>query len=586
MSAADPTSLTTLLEPGRDSSSRRCSAFAIVLVLVHSIVSLTFHHSYGLTIFGDTAQSALIGFAMIATARNAGRTRGTTRTFWTLMTAGCALWLGTQLLWMLYEVGLRREVPDLFVRDIVLFLHVVPFMAALALQPHIRRMHHETALGMIDLALLVLWWLYLYLLLVIPWQLIQIDRAVYGVNFDLVYSAENFVFAAAVGFVALRSRRLWRPFYWHLFGAAVLYAGGALSIGAAIDSRHYYTGSIYDLPLIASSAWLGCAALSARWLQPDRVQADSVPSRVLLWPGRLAMLAVLSIPGVAWWVLIRDAVPSPVFHFRLVLTLGAVFLLAAIVFYKEHLLDRELIRLVMQANDALANLVRVQNQLIQSEKLAAIGQMVAGAAHEINNPLAAIIGYCDLLSGAGAEAATIAGKIGKQARRTKALVHNLLHFARESAADKKSTNLNAIVAAAIRLQQSLLIDSRIAVELNTAHSAPLVMADANQMLQVILHVVGNAIDALQEVGGGVLKLTTRVIGDTVSLEVTDTGPGIREPNKVFDPFYTTKPVGQGTGLGLSMAYGIINKHGGKISGWNNPGGGATFRITLPVVARS
>ena len=567
-------------------SPRSWYALPLALVLVHSVVSLSFHHSYGLTIFGDTTQSVLLAFATIVTALNAARTQGRSRTFWTLMAAGCALWLSTQLLWMWYEVGLRRDVPNMFAGDIVLFLHVVPFMAALALQPHIQRERRDTTLGAIDLTLLALWWLYLYLMLVIPWQLVHVDLAAYGHNFDVAYLAENLSFVAAVGYVALRSRQPWRRFYWNLFGAAAVYAAGAQFAGTAIDQGRYYTGSTYDLPLIVSSAWLGCAALWGRSLQPDAVTVASGQARVPLWPGRLAVVAVLSIPGVAWWVLAGDTAPRPVFHFRLALTLAAVFLLAAIVFYKERLLNQEMIRLVTQANDALDNLLKLQDQLVQSEKLAALGQLVAGAAHEINNPLAAIIGYCDLMSEPGAEQASIAGKIGQQARRTKALVHNLLSFAREAPADKKSTDLNAIIASAVRLQQVQLVNCRITVELDTALEAPLVMADSNQMLQVVLHVVGNAIDALQEVGGGVLKLTTCVADGTVALEVTDTGPGIREPNRVFDPFYTTKPVGKGTGLGLSMAYGIIRKHGGEISCWNNPGGGATFRITLPFGARA
>jgi len=138
------------------------------------------------------------------------------------------------------------------------------------------------------------------------------------------------------------------------------------------------------------------------------------------------------------------------------------------------------------------------------------------------------------------------------------------------------------VTSAIRLQQVHLINSRVTLELDTDPSLPLVVADANQLLQIVLHVIGNAIDALQEVGCGVLKLTTRADGDTVIFEVKDSGTGISQPDKVFDPFYTTKPVGKGTGLGLSMAYGIVKKHGGEISCWNNPGIGATFRIALPI----
>jgi len=569
-------------EAAGNSLYRRWCAVAIALVFVYCIASLSCRRSYGLTFFGDSVQSALIALAAIATAFNAARTRDALRTFWMLMSAGCTLWLSAQLLWMVYEVGLRREVPSLFVGDIVLFLHVVPFMAALAMQPHIQRDRRDAALSAIDLALLLMWWLYLYLLLVIPWQSVQADLVIYGNNFDVVYLIENLFFVVAVGFVAWRSRAQWRRFYLHLFGAAVVYTAGARFAGSAIDSGRYYTGSLYDVPLVVGSAWLGCAVLSAHSLQPEAVRTDSVRSRVPLWPGRLAMIAVLSIPAAAWWVLVHRAAPHAVYQFRLILTLVAFFLLTAIVFYKQHFMQRELIKLASQANESLENLLHVQAQLVHSEKLSALGQLVAGAAHEINNPLTAIIGYSDLISDPGAEPRNLAEKIGQQARRTKALVHDLLSFARESLAAKKSTDLNAIVTTAMRLQRAQLANNHIAAELDLAASTPLVIADPSQILQVVMHITSNAIDALQEVGGGALKLMTRVDGPRVVFESIDNGPGIRDPNKVFDPFYTTKPVGKGTGLGLSMAYGVIRKHNGEISCWNNPSGGATFRVILPV----
>jgi two-component system NtrC family sensor kinase len=125
------------------------------------------------------------------------------------------------------------------------------------------------------------------------------------------------------------------------------------------------------------------------------------------------------------------------------------------------------------------------------------------------------------------------------------------------------------------------VQHRITARVESDASLPTVLADANQILQVIMQIIRNAIDAVSELGGGELTIRTRKDGARVLLEVSDSGSGIRAPEKVFDPFYTTKPVGKGTGLGLSTAYGIIQRHDGEIACQNNPAGGATFRITLP-----
>jgi len=292
-SAMRPVDLSVVIPSEREkrSSSRRWCAFPIALIGVHIVASLALRHSYGLTIFGDITQSVLIGFATITTAINAARARDVTRTFWTLLAAGCILWLSAQLLWMWYEVLLRRDVPNPFVGDIIFFLHIVPFMAALAVRLQIQLDRRDATLGFVDLALLVLWWLYLYVLLVIPWQLVHVDLAIYGYSFDVVYLVENLFFVAAVAFVALRCDPPWRRFYWHLLAAAVIYTVGSQLAGMAINLGLYYTGNLYDIPLVISSAWFGCAALSARSLRPKIISGDVVQPRVLLWPGRLAMIS-------------------------------------------------------------------------------------------------------------------------------------------------------------------------------------------------------------------------------------------------------------------------------------------------------
>ncbi len=261
--------------------------------------------------------------------------------------------------------------------------------------------------------------------------------------------------------------------------------------------------------------------------------------------------------------------------------------MAALVFLKQHFLDREILQLLNASQNSFENLRRVQAQLVQSEKLASLGQLVGGAAHELNNPLTAMLGYSDLLAATPltADQRLLMQKIEYQVRRTRTLVSSLLSFAKQVPAEKTLLDVNALVQTAVKLGQPLLRGPNFQVHTDLASGLPRVLGDSNQLLQVCLHITNNALHAMSE-KGGTLTVSTRLQDGFVLLEFVDSGPGMQEPDRVFDPFYTTRPVGQGTGLGLSVCYGIIQEHNGKIMCQNLPEGGATFRIELPVLTDS
>jgi len=257
--------------------------------------------------------------------------------------------------------------------------------------------------------------------------------------------------------------------------------------------------------------------------------------------------------------------------------------MGVMVFLKQHLLDRELLRLLRSSEDSYEDLQRLQAQLIQSEKLASLGQLVGGAAHELNNPLTAMLGYSDLLAATAltAEQRTLAEKIVSQVRRTKALVASLLSFAKQVPADKNLVDINAIARTAMKLSQPQLSFRTIHLNADLEDHLPRIAGDSNQLLQVCLHIINNAIHAMTE-GGGTLTLTTSRQDNSVCLNFSDTGPGTPDPERVFDPFYTTRPVGKGSGLGLSACYGIVREHNGNVTCQNLPEGGAKFEILLPI----
>lgn len=245
----------------------------------------------------------------------------------------------------------------------------------------------------------------------------------------------------------------------------------------------------------------------------------------------------------------------------------------------------EKVQLYNETRQAYEDLRRTQEQLLQSEKMSAVGQLISGVAHELNNPLTAILGYTQLLETEKLEPRVegFIQKLRKQALRTQRIVQNLLSFARQHKPQRVHVDLRSVLEDTIALRDYDMKVNNIAVERDFEPVLPSVVADPHQLEQVYLNIINNAADAMMDGGrGGRLRVNIFTENGSVVTSFHDSGPGIFDPKHVFDPFYTTKGVGKGTGLGLSICYGIVKEHGGEISAQNHPSGGALLQVRLPV----
>jgi PAS domain S-box-containing protein len=247
----------------------------------------------------------------------------------------------------------------------------------------------------------------------------------------------------------------------------------------------------------------------------------------------------------------------------------------------------EKVRLYEETCRAYEDLRKTQEQLLQSEKMSAVGQLIAGVAHELNNPLTAILGYAQLLEteGLNARAQDYVSKLFKQAQRTHRVVQNLLSFARQRKPQRDEVDLRRVLDETLALRDYDLKVNNIRVDRDVPSEPALVIADPHQIEQVFLNIINNSVDAILETGHtGKLKIRISCVGGHVCTTFTDDGAGIKDPKRIFDPFYTTKSVGKGTGLGLSICYGIVKEHGGDIMANNAADGGAVIEVRLPAVA--
>jgi len=563
-------------------------AFSVALTVASGGLALALPKGPAITTFGDITAFLLLALATGVTAVTAVQNGGHTRSFWALISLSCLLWTINQAGWTFYEVFLRRDLPDPFLGDIILFVHVVPLMAAVSLRPHRAQGDQKLYFGTLNFLMLLIWWIFLYAFIIFPDEYVQLNVSVYSHRYDILYLIENLLLLGSLATLAWTTAGAWRKIYWNLFIAMGIYTFASEVMNAAIAREQYYSGSLYDAVFIGAVCWLIGTGLMAREMKPGADPKPAVRSRWQAVPPYLAMIAMLSLPVMGFWELFFDNTSARLRAFRVLVTLISMLVLGVCVFARQYLLDRELVRLLRESHDSVETLQRLQSQLVQKEKLASLGQLVAGAAHEINNPLTAILGYSEMLattSSLTSEQTSMANKIGQQARRTRDLVSGLLSFAQQARSEKKLVDISSLIERALQGETKRLEGKGIRVQKQLGKDLPMIWGNANQLFQCCQQIIMNAADALDEVGGGTLSVNTYGDEREVVLEFLDTGPGIREPRRVFDPFYTTKPVGKGTGMGLSATYGVIQDHRAHISCHNREEGGAIFVLRFPTASQ-
>jgi diguanylate cyclase (GGDEF)-like protein len=337
-------------------------------VFVYAAASFSLPRGFALTAFGDVTQCLLLAGCAAAAFATTRRAEGRTQLFWTLLSVGFGSWLIAQAAWTYYEVFARQEVPNPFSADVVLFLHIVPMMAALAVRPHLSQHDQGSRFSSLDFVLLLIWWLYLYAFVVIAWQFEYVNVETYGKSFDALYSLEHLVFLVCLLLVRNSCTGIWRNVYSELFWISLVYAVSSITAGAAIDAGQYYTGSMYDLPLVTAEAWF--LGFVLRW--KDGIAGEHSPgvqaSEAGIWPARIAMLAVFSTPLMILWAAFGGAAPWQVRSYRLVLTAATMLGMGALVFFKQQLLDRELMALLHTSRDNLEQMRRLKEDIENKEQ--------------------------------------------------------------------------------------------------------------------------------------------------------------------------------------------------------------------------
>src|SRR5215469_2299716 len=312
-------------------SSRTYASIAVVSLAILGIyagVSLLLPQGETLNAFGNIMQCLVPLLANAGLLLNAGTPHWRRNVFWMLAALSCTLWMIGQFQWTYYEVYLHQPLPDLYPGDIIFFLRGVPLMAALALRPHLRRSEMQLRFGYLDFVLLLSWWVFLYAFVVLPWMYAEPSLGQYNFTYDVVTNIQNLVTVIWFGVLWLQSRTAWRTVYAHLFGADVMYMLSSLIINVGISMKEYRTGSLYDLPLVASFLWFAAAGLIAYKNRDQLDNSAETPSESDQKRGgetpvasRLALAAVISLPAFAIYTLKFSHDGPAVREFRLLTVL-------------------------------------------------------------------------------------------------------------------------------------------------------------------------------------------------------------------------------------------------------------------------
>ncbi len=565
--------------------------FSVCLAAIVIVAPLLAPSPYFGTVFNDAVQVTVAILVIGFFARNATLSYGHVRVFWILTSVAMSVWALSSSCWFVSDILTHAKNVDIPLADAAVFSKTVLFLAALAIEPHIAHPSGRRSIGLLDYLLGLVYWMYLYAMFVFAQSLLPAGGVSSEFRFLVMHLACNLLLVSTLGVIVLTSKGAWRRFYAVYFAAATLYCLASSFSNLAGLVGHLFAGGSLDAFYLIALSTFGAVAILGQSLPTGealqtRNESDRVPvmPRRAFWLTRLAMVATLSVPLIGLWQIFQDGSVGQVRVFRVFCTLSAIFLMTALLFFKQDLLNKSLAHSLDDATESYARLVQFQDRLIQNEKLVSLGQYVTTAANAIKQSMTSVIDYSSsiMANESGKESSRkLAGKINQYASRTGSLAENMLSFAQETPLRMAPINLKELLETALRLSRAQQA-GKVSVEISQSGIDSPIIGDANQLLQVFLHVIANASDAIEEKGSGSLMITIQQDEHQAQIVFADDGCGIARPDQVFEPFYTTKPIGKGTGLGLSASHGIVRGHSGEITCCNRPEGGAVFTVTLPV----
>jgi phospho-acceptor domain-containing protein len=422
---------------------RPISLLALSLLAAHAFATAVLPDgSYPLTVIGS-AFPIFCGLLMIIPSWiNSRGAKGAVRMFWLLLAASFALQLLSQMYFGYFEVILRKDVSGPW-GDCLFFLLAVPLLAALSICPQTESVSSRLRFRYLDLVILLLWWLCLYSYFALPWSSLIDDAAKFSSANNALLMVEDSVVLSILAFYGWKTHGAWKRFYAQFFAAFLFFAAGGYLQNFVGTLNLYHSGGWFDFPLNIGFVWFVILTESAGALSAEAGESVQKRSSPGLWSARLTMLAMLSLPVLAAVGSLSSSVPSAVTDFRLQLICIAILVLGFVVFVRLHLSAREIARLVKMTRSSVQALKSVQARIAQSQKMVALGRLAAGATHEINNPLTAVMGYAELLhedSTLSAEEVRSANKIKEEVRRAQVAI---LRFRQVAATVEAETNPNA-----------------------------------------------------------------------------------------------------------------------------------------------
>lgn len=524
--------------------------------------------------------------------------RGQVRVFWNLNAMHALMWAIGQAVWTYLDL-FRSGVPVISPTDPLFFISSIPLAAALYGRPERDRPRWLFDIVLLDIVLIALFSAFVYIYFVVTIAVTDGREDLYNDNLTQLLNARNLLLALWATWVwRTAGSPVWRRMLGvYAIGLAVTFAGGI--VYDAIDrAGSYVPGGLWDVVFMAPYVVLAIAAAmayDAKLFEPEE-EAPALSKLPMVSLIAITLLIAIPIIDEVARRLLEVSVATESLRTRVALAMMIPFGIVVVV--REFLSRRALIR----AGQELAS---TRQQLVQHEKLAAVGQLVSGVAHELNNPLQGVLGYAELMLAtkpSSLEQEELRA-IRDNANRAAGIVRNLLTFAGRNTTARGWQQINRIVRDAIATRETQLHAIGVDLTLDATDRLPLVYVDHTRLEDVIVNLIQNAEAAIAsrrdgkslsrgvpERARGEIRITTRMETnpDRIFVEVADNGSGLKEEDlsRVFDPFFTTREVGQGTGLGLSVCYGIVREHGGQITARNGAVGGAVLTIELPVMAES